>query len=201
MTSDTDNPNGGGSGGETAPRAITTHPQFVDGRHSIAANQIELLSRDPVPGAGVTPHKCVITLLAANNPAGLEGQVDIRGAKGVRVTTGPAAVPGLSPSVSGESTDGVEIVVSPAQSIKIHRGLAPEVSQVIELTPTGILIDAGLNGTLTLSAGLNSIVIDPTQGITIVGLPYVQINPLGPPPAISEPGDYEMPDPGAGVPA
>jgi hypothetical protein len=40
-----------------------------------------------------------------------------------------------------------------------------------------------LTGTLTLNAGLSQIVIGPT-GITIIGLPLVQINPGSPAPPL-----------------
>jgi hypothetical protein len=61
----------------------------------------------------------------------------------------------------------------------MKRGVIPVLDQYITLTSSGITIDAGLLGTLTLTAGLSTITIGPS-GITIVGLPLVQINP-GPP--------------------
>ncbi len=117
-----------------------------------------------------------------------DGTVDIRGAKGVRVTSGPPSVPMLTPKCSFPGTDGVEIAVGIDQNITLDRG-DPRVqtSQSISLTPGQILINgqAGeiiINSLkkISLMVGQNSITID-TSGITIIGLPAVQINPMAPP--------------------
>jgi hypothetical protein len=81
--------------------------------------------------------------------------------------------------MSVESTNGVEIEVSETQSITIRRGLLAEIDQYISLTSDGIVINAGIAGTLTLAAGTSQITIGP-EGISIIGMPVVQINP-GPP--------------------
>jgi hypothetical protein len=119
---------------------------------------------------------CVITVLAAGE--GMDGRVEVRGSQGVRITAGPPPLP----SVSAESTDGVEIIVAESQKVTIQRGLLP-VDQKIEMTPGGITIDAG-TGTLTLKSltqitlsvaeGLATITLGPA-GIKIQGL-LVQIN-------------------------
>jgi hypothetical protein len=77
----------------------------------------------------------------------------------------------------------VEVVAGEAQNVTIQRGLLPGVDQQIEMTPSGITIDAGM-GTLTIQSltqitlsvagGLSSITLGP-QGITIQGL-LVQVN-------------------------
>jgi hypothetical protein len=104
--------------------------------------------------------------------------VDVRGCKGVRITSG-SLIPIINPPMSADSTDGIEIETGETQSITMKRGVLPVIDQYITLTSSGITIDAGLLGTLTLTAGLSTITIGPS-GITIVGIPVVQINP-GPP--------------------
>jgi len=49
------------------------------------------------------------------------------------------------------------------------------------LTQSGITINAGIAGTLTLNAGMSQITLGP-EGITIIGMPLVQINPGAPAP-------------------
>jgi len=166
---------GGGSGG--APGDTTsTHAKYVDGTYSIAANQVELMSRDPLPPAA--PDPCVITLLATNI-AGMDGEVDVRGAKGVRITAGP---PPLPPTSTG-STNGVEIMVGEAQNITVQRGLIPGVDQKMEMTPGSIVIDGGVGTitiqslteiTLSVAGGLSTISLTPA-GIIIQGV-LVKIN-------------------------
>jgi len=122
-----------------------------------------------------------------------DGTVDIRGCKGVRITAGPLTIPVVSPATAQESTDGVDILVSEKQSISIQRGLIPFEDQTISMTPNTIVINAGLTGSLILRAGLSQITIDPT-GITIVGIPMVQINPGPPaPPPPPLPPDVPLP--------
>lgn len=159
---------GGGSGGGK------DHSQTFDGKFAVAANQVELLSRPPMPPDVPGPN--VITLLAAG--MGMDGKVDVRGSQGVRVTAGPPPLP----PTSSDATNGVEIIVGELQNVTIQRGLLP-VDQKIEMTPTGITIDAGA-GTLTIQSltqitlsvagGLSTITLGP-QGVTIQGL-VIQIN-------------------------
>lgn len=164
---------GGGSGGGTGPM---DHSRFLDGRYAIAANQVELLSQPPLPPA--PPGPCIITV-AATDLTGMQGEVDIRGAAGVRITAGPPVLP---PTNTG-STQGIEIVVGEIQNVTIQRGLLPGVDQKIEMTPSGITVDAGAMPvtiqsltqiTLSVAGGLSTITLGP-QGVTIQGI-LVQIN-------------------------
>lgn len=166
---------GGGSGGgdDDGPNIIKT----ADRAYQIAANQVVLLTRPPTD-PDVKPVPNVITILAAGNTA-TDGNVDVRGSKGVRITTGP---PLLLPTKS-DSTDGVEIIVSEDQSVTVQRGLLPGIDQTITMTPGNITVDAGvgkvtiqsLTGiTLSVAGGLSTISLTPA-GIVIQGL-LVQIN-------------------------
>jgi|SRR5216684_938035 len=144
--------------------------QTLDGAYSVKANQVTLLSLHPLPP--LTPNPCVITVLASG--LGTGGQVNVRGNQGVRITAGP---PPLPPTDS-DSTDGVEIAVGELQKVTIQRGLIPGVDQKIEMTPSGITVDAGAMPvtiqsltqiTLSVAGGLNTITLTPT-GITIQGV-------------------------------
>jgi hypothetical protein len=168
---------GGGTGGSAGGFTKTLdHSESHDGLYKIAANQIELLSRPPLPPASPSPN--AITLMATDL-TGMQGTVDLRGAQGVRVTAGP---PMLPPAAS-DSTNGVEIIVGETQNVTIQRGLLPGVDQKIEMAPGSITIDAGA-GTLTIQSltqitlsvagGLSTITLGP-EGITIQGV-LVQIN-------------------------
>jgi hypothetical protein len=151
------------------------HSENYDGSLSVSANQVMILGRPPLPSIDSDPS--VITLLAAGT--GTDGLVNARGSQGVRITAGPPFLP----PTSSDSTNGVEVVAGEAQNVTIQRGLLPGVDQQIEMTPSGITIDAGM-GTLTIQSltqitlsvagGLSSITLGP-QGITIQGL-LVQVN-------------------------
>jgi hypothetical protein len=162
---------GGGSGG--GPGTLD-HTHSFDGAYSISASQLELLSRPSVPPTSPGPN--VITILAAG--MGTDGLVNVRGSQGVRITSGPP----LLPPTSSDSTNGVEVIASEAQKITIQRGLLP-VDQKIELTPSGITVDAGIGEitiqsltkiTLSVAGGLSTITLGP-EGITIQGI-LVKIN-------------------------
>jgi hypothetical protein len=163
---------GGGSGGGNAPNHIAN----LGGTYAIQANQVELLSRPPDPP--LLPAPSVISILAVSELPS-DGRVEVRGAQGVRITTGLLGVP----PASSDSTNGVEIIVSEDQNVTIQRGVLPDVDQKIEMTPGAITIDAGA-GTLTIKSltqitlsvaeGLSTITLGP-EGITIKGL-LVQIN-------------------------
>ncbi|MBV8416709.1 MAG: hypothetical protein JO251_15995 [Verrucomicrobia bacterium] len=164
-------PLGAGSGGGPD---TTDHIHSFDGIYSIAANQVELLSRPPLPPGSPSPN--VITILAAGRAT--DGLVNVRGSQGVRITSGPP----LLPPTSSDSTDGVEVIASEAQKITIQRGLLP-VDQKIELTPSGITVDAGIGEvtiqsltkiTLSVAGGLSTITLGP-EGVTIQGI-LVKIN-------------------------
>jgi hypothetical protein len=186
---------GGGSGGVGVGGADDPGHRVIsaDGTYAIRGNQVSLLSWKNIPPA--TDNESRIMLLACG---GLDtgymgdGTVDIRGCKGVRVTAGPPAIPLLSPAMSVESTNGVEIEASETQSITIKRGMLPLIDQYISLTQDGIVINAGIAGTLTLAAGMSQITIGP-EGITIIGMPLVQINP-GPPAPPPPPLPPDEPD-------
>ena len=151
------------------------HSESYDGPFSVAAHQIMIMGRPTLPSAD--PEPSVITLLASG--MGTDGSVNVRGSQGVRITSGPPFLP----PTSSDSTNGVEVVASEAQNVTIQRGLLTGVDQMIEMTPTGITIDAGV-GTLTIQSltqitlsvagGLSSITIGP-QGITIQGI-LIQVN-------------------------
>jgi len=162
----------GGSGGgpETMDHTVT-----YDGAYRISANQVEFVSRPPLPPAPPGPN--VITILASG--MGTDGKVEVRGSQGVRVTAGPP----LLPPASAESTNGVEIMVGEVQNVTIQRGLLPGIDQKIEMTPSGITVDAGMGTvtiqsltqiTLSVAGGLSTITLGP-QGVTIQGI-LVQIN-------------------------
>ncbi len=162
---------GGTGGGPDSPDRI----ESADGTFSISANQVQLLSRPPLP-PGV-PMPSVITIVAPG--MGTDGKVDVRGSQGVRVTAGP---PPLPPTTS-DSTNGVEIIVGEVQNVTIQRGLLPGVDQKIEMTPSGITVDAGAMPvtiqsltqiTLSVAGGLSTIVLGP-EGITIQRI-LIQIN-------------------------
>lgn len=167
MAFNDENPGGGAGGGEDTQ----DHAHFIDGKYSVTANQIQLLSAPPLPAA--TPLPEVISLLATD-VTGMQGQVTVKGAKGVRITTGPP----MLPPASSDSTDGVEVIASEAQKVTIQRGLLPGVDQKIEMDPGSITIDGGAGTitiqsltqiTLSVAGGANTITMTPT-GITIQGL-------------------------------
>ncbi len=176
------NPGGGSGGvgdtGHRGHRMIT-----ADGTYETRANQISLVSWKNIPPS--TDNVSRIGLLAMGGLDGAfidDGNVDIRGCKGVRITSGPL-IPVMNPMMSSASTDGIEIETGESQSITIKRGQLPDVDQYITMTPTGITINAGLAGTLTLNAGMSQITIGP-EGITIIGMPLVIINPGSPAPPL-----------------
>jgi hypothetical protein len=163
---------GGGSGGG-ADDGDDQHS--VVGKYTVTANSVEIVSRTPKLPA--EPGENVITLLATGESiagVGTGGRVEVRGNTSVRITAGPPLPLSPFPPTSSPSTSGVDIVVGEMQTIAIQRGL-PGIGQKIEMSPGIILIDAGIAGMLTLKAGESSITLD-AEGITIKGLPLVQIN-------------------------
>jgi hypothetical protein len=165
MAPDIKNPGGGTGGGPDSPE----HVHSVDGMFSIAANQVELVSRPPLPPGIPGPH--VITILASG--FGVDGLVNVRGSQGVRVTAGP---PPLL-ATGSPSTNGVEILTSETGTVTLQRGLLP-VDQKMEMTPSGITIDGGVGKVaiqslteieLSVAGGLSKIKLGP-EGVTIEGL-------------------------------
>jgi hypothetical protein len=174
-----ENLSGGSGGADCTEENKGDQAISVDGTYSIRANQVALTSWKNIPPSADNESR--VMLLAMGGLEGLfadSGMVDVRGCKGVRITSG-SLIPIINPPMSADSTDGIEIETGETQSITMKRGVLPVLDQYITLTSSGITIDAGLLGTLTLTAGLSTITIGPS-GITIVGLPLVQINP-GPP--------------------
>lgn len=154
---------GGGTGGGPGGK---DHVESLDGVYTICANQVHLESVPPAPPA--IPGPCVVTILATG--MGVEGLVDVRGSKGVRVTAGPP--PALSADSS--TTNGVEVLVGQTGNLTLQRGLLPT-DQKIELTPAGITIDAGATGVtikslssieLSVAGGLTKLRLGP-EGVTI----------------------------------
>ncbi len=194
MEEDDENLGGGSGGADCTEETKGDQTKSADGTYSIRANQVALTSWKNIPPSADNDSR--IMLLASGGLDGAfidDGTVDIRGCKGVRITAGPVALPAISPIMSAASTNGVEIEVDEAQSITMKRGMLPVVDQYITLTPSGITIDAGIGGTLTLSAGMSQITIGPA-GITIIGMPLVQINPGAPaPPPPPLPPDEPLP--------
>lgn len=158
---------GGGSGGEgSSPDRV----ESVKGSYGIKANSVEVLCMPPLPPA--VPGPSVITLAATG--LAIDGLVNVYGSQGVRVTAGPP----MLPPVASDSTNGAEVVVGETQNITLQRGLLPGVDQKIEMTPSGITVDAGAMPvtiqsltqiTLSVAGGLNTITLTP-EGITIQGL-------------------------------
>src|SRR6202035_1276863 len=92
---------GGGSGGGDADPGSHTHA--IDGAFSVQANQVQIVSRPPMPPAIPGPHS--ITILAAG--MALDGKVDVGASQGVRITAGPPELP----ATSSDSINGVEVMV------------------------------------------------------------------------------------------
>lgn len=181
---------GGGSGGGTGMDSHGNNMQSASSTYQIGGNQVVLVSRKALPPG--KPGPSVITLLAGGAPIGVppfgdEGEVDIRGATGVRITSGPPAMPMVSPPVSNGITDGIELVASEKQSISIQRGMTLD-CQSIDLTKQSIIVDSGAADVVIRSMksitleifpfGTTSIELTPL-GVKIKG-PKVQINPVGP---------------------
>lgn len=161
-----DKQQGGGSGGGPD---LDQHQEFM-GTFGVAANQVSLVSRPPFPPAPAAPY--VIKILAPG--AGQDGFVDVRGSKGVRITTGP---PPLPPTHS-DSTNGMEVEVSEAQNITLKRGLIPMVDQKIEMAPGQITIDAG-TGAIKIQSATN-IEISCAMGVASIKLTPAAIILQGP---------------------
>jgi hypothetical protein len=178
MEENDENP-GGGSGGDDGSEDRGHRVISADGTYAIRANQVSLVSWKNIPPS--TDNESRIILLAGGGLDGAfidDGTVDIRGCNGVRVTSGPVALPDLSPPVSSDSTNGVEIIASEAQNVTIQRGLIPDVDQQIVMSPGSIVVDGGTGTvtiqsltqvTLSVAGGASSITLTP-EGITIQGL-------------------------------
>jgi hypothetical protein len=169
----------GGSGGSPDASAnAKDHSETFDGAFTVSAQAVAFMSRPPLPPAPPGPN--VISLLATDLLGmGADGTVEVKGAKGVRLTAGPPTLV----AAHSDSTNGLEIAVGEVQNVTIQRGLLPGVDQKIEMTPSGITIDAGAMPitiqsltqiTLSVAGGLSTITLAP-EGVTIQGV-LVQIN-------------------------
>jgi hypothetical protein len=152
---------GAGSGGGD----VKDIPQYSDGLVSTVAGQLEFVAHPPLPPQEQKPP--IISMLAADL-TGMQGKVDVRGAKGVRLTSGPLAIPMLSPPTTSDSTDGIELVASEAQNVTIQRGLLPSIDQVISMTPGNITIDGGI-GTIMIQS-MTEITLSVAGGATMIRL-------------------------------
>lgn len=187
------NPNernpGGGAGGGTGMDDHGNNLQSASSTYEIAGNQVVLLSRKPVPlSPKVPPGPSRIVLLAAGGLPTYadDGDVDIRGVKGVRITSGPPALPMMSPSTASEGTNGVEIIVAETQKVTLQRGQTP-LAQKIEMTPDGITLQCGSTPVspkiemtpdgiiLSAGGGMSCITLDVKGMVVIEGL-VVRIN-------------------------
>lgn len=154
---------GGGAGG--GPDGADRR-ESIDGTYDLAANAISFCARTPLPPSA--PTETVFNILAAG--LGADGRVNVRGSRGVRVSAGPPSLP----ETDSTGTNGVEVVVGPAGSLTLQRGLLPT-DQKVELTPTGITIDAGAAAVtirslssieLSVAGGLTKLRLSP-EGVTI----------------------------------
>jgi hypothetical protein len=133
---------GGGSGGGAPdparpPCAKNTDEHRVDGTYAIIANQVEVRAEPPQVPAPIDPCKI---LLLASNPTALQGEVNLRGDKGVRITTGPMSLP-PRPAVEDSAIMGLEVETFDLHSITLTRGVTQPNIQKIEMKPTGITIE------------------------------------------------------------
>ena len=172
MTVDDAIPGGGSGGGGTDDN---THKSTI-GTYEITGNQVVLMSRVPLDPMA-TPRPNGITILACGNTL-VDGKVDLRGSKGVRITAGPPAIPMVSPETTADSTNGVEIVVAEPQNITLQRGLIDGVDQKIEMQPASILVDGGV-GTVTIQS-LTEITLQVAGGVSKISLTPAGIIMQGP---------------------
>ncbi len=155
---DNKNPLGSGSGGGD----VKDLPQYSDGLVSSVAGQLEFVAHPPLPPQDQTPP--LISMLAADL-TGQQGRVELRGAQGVRITSGPPIVPPLTTS---DATNGIEMIASEAQNVTIQRGIVPAVDQKMTMTPGNITIDGGA-GTIMIQS-LTEITLSVAGGATMIRL-------------------------------
>ena len=132
---------GGGSGGgpEAGDQHVSAQTMYL-----ITGNQVGLFANAAPTDVPPLP---VITLLSAGE-TGL-GSVDIRGALGVRVTTGPIGEPALH---NVAQLPGVEVEVPVTSCVSLKQGPAPPGGSSIEMRPVaGITINAGAMPVTVLS--------------------------------------------------
>jgi hypothetical protein len=166
MNSDEKNVSGGSGGGGPVDH---NDMRFVDGVFERVAPKITLIS-----GPSNKIDASFINVIAA----GEGGRVMVQGSESVNIRSGDVQDPGGSIPMSVGIT-GVTLYAPDAAMIQIQRGVFGEPdTQFIKLYPSGkIEVNAGIDGTVTLSAGpegTSYIQITPT-GVVIKG-PLVQIN-------------------------
>ncbi len=172
--------NSGGSGGGSGKN------NQVAGVQTISGNRVEIISRVPMatdPTDLTSPSTNAIMLLATGETpfgVGPGGYIELRGNQGVRITAGPPLFD-LLPTSS--STDGIEMAVSPTQTITVQQGLE-QIGPSLAMEDSGVTLNSGLAGSLVLESltnitlkvagGLASITLTPT-GVEIKGL-IVNVN-------------------------
>src|ERR1700733_4027489 len=108
MAEELKNP-GGGSGGDDDSGDSGDQVINADGTYEVRANQVSVVTWKNIPPS--KDNESRIMLLAMGGLEGLftdDGTVDVRGCKGVRITSGPL-FPILNPFMSSDSTEGIEI--------------------------------------------------------------------------------------------
>jgi len=178
---------GGGSGGGEGDRSYSAGAAY-----QIGANEVVILAMpQAIPADPTSPVPCQISMVAASGEPPLpgDGQVRVRGAQGVRITTGPdEVVPADSPT-----TNGVEIEVPEEQTVMVNVGettmiLSAEGATIaagmttVDVTAEGINLEAGLSTVaitpesieFQVAEGLSSITLTP-EGIVLKGV-IIQIN-------------------------
>jgi hypothetical protein len=159
MASGEQNPSGG-SGGGTGMDDHGNNMNSASSTYQIAGNQVVLLSRKPLPPGKPGPSRIIILAGGGLPTFDDDGVVDMRGAKGVRITAGAAVkgppvmgepvsiALGTSPTVTAGSTNGVEIIVAEGQKVTIQCGFAApppcqNFFQQIEMDGSGMTLQSG----------------------------------------------------------
>jgi hypothetical protein len=158
---------GAGSGGDDGDGNNYHH---YDGWYTVNAQEVSLVAEDPT--------NPVIDLLAASEST--NGIVNVRGSKGVRITTGP---PG-QPPYNNMNVFGLEVQTGDSQYIALIRGMEENPSQgVVLLNDQGVGINGNQGGVwlrsktkikLMVIGGTSYIELTPS-GIVMKG-PLIQIN-------------------------
>jgi hypothetical protein len=180
---------GGGSGGDAGMTGDGNLVKTATGTYQIGGNQVFLISRKGTPPVGGTGPSQIM-LLAGGSPLGTymdDGNVFVRGCKGVRITSGqpPKLQPFTTPTIDSPLTDGIEMVAANNQTIMIQRGpfIDSSTTNFIELTAQGVLVNAQATVvsvksltqiTLSVANGACSITLTPL-GIILKG-PIIKIN-------------------------
>src|SRR5258708_13664435 len=106
---------GGGTGGDAGSDGKGHRVVSADGTYEVRGNQIALVSWKNLPPA--MDNESRVMLLAMGGLDGLfadSGTVDVRGCKGVRITSEPL-IPVLNPIMPLQSTSAIESNVAETQ--------------------------------------------------------------------------------------